>query len=158
MDTPYAGFWLRLVALIIDAIVISIIEFVVFVPLLSALGLGFISTLSDMDTEEPGNMVALIAAVVAAAGAYWILAKAIQILYYSIMESSNSQATLGKMAMGIKVTDTQGGRLDFTRAFLRNLCKLISDFTMLIGYIMAGFTEKRQALHDLIAGALVVKK
>lgn len=158
MDTPYAGFWLRLVALIIDAIVISIIEFVVFVPLLSALGLGFIGTLSDMDTEEPGNMVGLIAAVVAAAGAYWILAKAIQILYYTIMESSISQATLGKMAMGIKVTDTQGGRLDFTSAFLRNLCKLISDFTMFIGYIMAGFTEKRQALHDLIAGALVVKK
>lgn len=158
MDTPYAGFWLRFVALIIDAIVISIIEFVVFVPLLSALGLGFIDTLSDMDTEDPGNMVGLIAAVVAAAGAYWILAKAIQILYYTIMESSNSQATLGKMAMGIKVTDAQGGRLDFTSAFLRNLCKLISDFTMFIGYIMAGFTEKRQALHDLIAGALVVKK
>lgn len=158
MDTPYAGFWLRLVALIIDAIVISIIEFVVFVPLLSALGLGFIGAMSEMDTEEPGNIVGLVAAVVAAAGAYWILAKAIQILYYSIMESSNSQATLGKMAMGIKVTDMQGGRLDFTRAFLRNLCKLISDFTMFIGYIMAGFTEKRQALHDLIAGALVVKK
>ncbi len=158
METPYAGFWLRLVALIIDAIVISIIEFVVFVPLLSALGLGFIGAMSEMDTEEPGNIVGLVAAVVAAAGAYWILAKAIQILYYSIMESSNSQATLGKMAMGIKVTDMQGGRLDFTSAFLRNLCKLISDFTMFIGYIMAGFTEKRQALHDLIAGALVVKK
>jgi uncharacterized RDD family membrane protein YckC len=158
METPYAGFWLRFVALIIDAIVISIIEFVVFVPLLSAVGLGFIGAISEMDAEEPGNIVGLIAAVVAAAGAYWILAKAIQILYYSIMESSNSQATLGKMAMGIKVTDMQGGRLDLTSAFLRNLCKLISDFTMFIGYIMAGFTEKRQALHDLIAGALVVKK
>jgi uncharacterized RDD family membrane protein YckC len=158
METPYAGFWLRLVALIIDAIVVSIVEFVVFVPLLSALGLGFIGAMSEMDTDEPGNMVGLVAAVVAAAGAYWILATAIQILYFSIMESSNSQATLGKMAMGIKVTDMQGGRLDFTRAFLRNLCKLISNFTMLIGYLMAGFTEKRQALHDLIAGALVVKK
>lgn len=158
MDSPYAGFWLRLVAMIIDAIVVSIIEFVVFVPLLSALGLGFIGVLSDLDTEEPGNIVGLIATVVAAAGAYWILAKAIQILYFSVMESSSSQATLGKMALGIKVTDTHGGRLDFTRAFLRNLCKLISDFTMLIGYILAGFTEKRQALHDLIAGALVVKK
>jgi uncharacterized RDD family membrane protein YckC len=158
MDTPYAGFWLRLVALIIDGIVVSIVEFVVFVPLLSALGLGFIGAMSDMDTEDPSNLVGMVAAIVAAAGAYWILATAIQILYFSIMESSSSQATLGKMAMGIKVTDMQGGRLDFTRAFLRNLCKLISNFTMLIGYLMAGFTEKRQALHDLIAGALVVKK
>lgn len=158
MDTPYAGFWLRLIALIIDGIVVSIVEFIVFVPLLSALGLGFVGAMSDMDMEEPGNIVGLVGAIVAAAGAYWILATAIQILYFSIMESSNSQATLGKMAMGIKVTDMQGGRLDFTKAFLRNFCKLISNFTLLIGYIMAGFTEKRQALHDLIAGALVVKK
>ena len=82
----------------------------------------------------------------------------LQILYFSLMESSKFQGTLGKMALGIKVTDMNGGKLDFTKAFLRNLCKLISNFTLLIGYLMAGFTEKKQALHDMIAGTLVVRK
>jgi len=158
MSTSYAGFWLRLVAVIIDAIVVSIVEFFVFVPLLTALGLGFIGAAANMDTEDPGNVLGLVAGIVAAAGAYWVLATAIQMLYFSIMESSSNQATLGKMAVGIKVTGMNGERLDFTKALLRNLCKLISNFTFLIGYIMAGFTEKRQALHDMIAGALVVKK
>ncbi len=158
MNTQYAGFWLRLVALIIDVLIIACLESIVFVPLFVALGFGFFGTVSEMDMEDPGNLVGLIAGIVAAAGAYWILATAIQVLYFSFMESSKSQATLGKMAVGIKVTDMNGERLDFTKAFLRNLCKLISNFTMAIGYIMAGFTEKRQALHDLIAGALVVKK
>lgn len=158
MNTSYAGFWLRLVAFIIDVIIIGIIEGFIFIPLFVALGFGFFGTVSEMDTEDPGNMIGMIGALVAAAGAYWILAQAIQILYFSLMESSKNQATVGKMAVGIKVTGMNDERLDFTKAFLRNLCKLISNFTMLIGYIMAGFTEKKQALHDIIAGALVVRK
>lgn len=158
MNTQYAGFWLRLVALIIDVLIIAFLESIIFIPLLVALGFSFFGSASELDMEDSGNIVGLILGIVAVAGAYWILATTIQILYFSFMESSKNQATIGKMAVGIKVTDMNGDRLDFTKAFLRNLCKLISNFTMAIGYIMAGFTEKRQALHDLIAGALVVKK
>ena len=158
MNTQYAGFWLRLVAVIIDGIIVGVLESFIFIPIMVALGLSFFNSTTNVDMEDPGNMVGMIAAIVAAAGAYWILAQAIQILYFSFMEASKNQATLGKMVVGIKVTDTNGQRLDFTKAFLRNLCKLISNFTLLIGYIMAGFTEKKQALHDMIASTLVVKK
>ncbi len=91
-------------------------------------------------------------------GTYWILAMCIQVLYFTLMESSKTQATVGKMAMGIIVTDTNGAKLDFAKAFVRNLCRLLSNLTLLIGYIIAAFTEKHQALHDIIAGTLVVKK
>jgi len=79
-------------------------------------------------------------------------------LYYALMESSEKQATVGKLAMGIKVTDMQGNRLSFGQATGRHFAKIISGLTLLIGYIMAGFTEKKQALHDIIVNCLVVKK
>lgn len=158
MNTQYAGFWLRLVAIIIDGIIIGIVQSLIFVPILTAAGFGFASALSEMDTGDSENIVGMMAAFFAAVATYALLAKAIQILYFTFMESSKMQATLGKLALGIKVTDMDGAKLDFGKAFVRNICKFISDFTLLIGYIMAGFTEKRQALHDVIAGTLVVKK
>ena len=82
----------------------------------------------------------------------------IQVLYFSLMESSKSQATVGKIALGLKVTDADGNKLDFGKALLRNLGKIVSSMILGIGYIMAGFTEKKQALHDMIASTLVVKK
>jgi uncharacterized RDD family membrane protein YckC len=62
------------------------------------------------------------------------------------------------MALGLIVTDTNGAKLDFTKALIRNLCKIISSLILCIGYIMAGFTDKKQGLHDMIANTLVVKK
>ncbi|MEO0092113.1 MAG: RDD family protein [candidate division WOR-3 bacterium] len=79
-------------------------------------------------------------------------------LYYALMESSEKQATLGKQALGIVVTDINGNRITFGRATGRHFAKIISSLTLLIGYIMAGFTEKKQALHDMIADCLVIKK
>jgi uncharacterized RDD family membrane protein YckC len=74
------------------------------------------------------------------------------------MESSKYQATVGKLALGLKVTDMDGNNLDFVKALVRNICKIISGMIMGIGYIMAGFTDKKQGLHDMIANTLVVKK
>jgi uncharacterized RDD family membrane protein YckC len=73
------------------------------------------------------------------------------------MESSSKQATLGKMALALKVTDLQGRRISFARATGRHFAKIISGMILLIGYIMAGFTERKQALHDMIAGTLVIR-
>lgn len=158
MNNNYAGFWLRLVAVFIDLIIIGIVQSFVIIPILAVMGLGLFGSMGEMDMSDSENIVGMVGAVMAMAGTYWILAKSIQILYFSFMESSKSQATIGKMALGLLVTDLNGGRLDFGKAFVRNICKIISDFTCLIGYILAGFTEKKQALHDIIASTLVVKK
>jgi uncharacterized RDD family membrane protein YckC len=80
------------------------------------------------------------------------------IMYFSGMESSPLQATIGKLATGLYVTDTNGERISFGRAAGRFLGKFLSGLFCYIGYIIAGFTEKKQALHDMIAGCLVLRK
>jgi uncharacterized RDD family membrane protein YckC len=92
---------------------------------------------------------------------FWILGGVmfiIQMLYFAIMESSSKQATLGKMVLGIVVTDYEGRRISFGRALGRNLAKIISQVILFIGYLMVAFTEKKQGLHDMIASTLVVVK
>ena len=79
-------------------------------------------------------------------------------LYYALLESSAWQATLGKKALGLEVTDMQGLRIRFGRATGRFFAKIISSIILFMGFIMAGFTEKKQALHDMIAGTLVIRK
>jgi uncharacterized RDD family membrane protein YckC len=79
-------------------------------------------------------------------------------LYHTAMESSRHQATLGKKALGIIVTDMNGNRISFARANARFFGKWVSGMIMNIGYLMAAFTEKKQALHDILAGCLVVMK
>ena len=76
-------------------------------------------------------------------------------LYEAFMESSSYQATLGKMICGLKVTDLYGNRISFERATGRHFAKWISVAILWIGFIMVGFTERKQGLHDLIAGTLV---
>jgi uncharacterized RDD family membrane protein YckC len=94
-----------------------------------------------------GGMMMLFA-VIAAAG--W--------LYFALMESSSKQGTLGKMALSIMVTDVNGNRITFGRATGRYFGKFLSGLILYIGYIMVAFTEKKQGLHDMIAGTLVVNK
>lgn len=79
-------------------------------------------------------------------------------LYFAMQESSRHQGTFGKRLCGLRVTDMQGRRITFLRATLRYFAKFISAAIMLIGFIMAAFTERHQALHDLIAETLVLKK
>jgi uncharacterized RDD family membrane protein YckC len=152
--TNYAGFWRRFVAIFIDIIIIGTLQFVVIAPILAAIGIG-VSNSSAMDTADPMAMVATIAAVFSTVG---IIGQVVQILYFTLMESSKYQATIGKLALGLIVTDMNGGKLDFVKALIRNVSKIVSGIILLIGYIMAAFTEKKQALHDIIAGTLVVKK
>jgi len=79
-------------------------------------------------------------------------------LYYTLSESSGSQATLGKKALGLVVTDEAGHRISFGRANGRYFGKIISGLLLCIGYLMAAFTDRKQALHDIMAGTLVLKK
>jgi uncharacterized RDD family membrane protein YckC len=80
-------------------------------------------------------------------------------LYYALSESSSWQATLGKKILNLKVTDMSGQPISFGRASGRYFAKIITGMIpLLIGYIMAGFTEKKQAIHDMIASCLVLRK
>jgi uncharacterized RDD family membrane protein YckC len=80
------------------------------------------------------------------------------LLYYAWFESSRYQATPGKLAVGMIVVDLEGNRISFRKALVRNLSKIVSAAILDIGFIMIGFTEKRQGLHDMIAGTVVVMK
>lgn len=85
------------------------------------------------------------------------IAIGVQWLYEALLTSSTWQATVGKRAFNLKVTDEGGNRISFERATGRFFAKFISNFTVGIGYIMAAFTARKQALHDMIAGTLVMK-
>ncbi len=140
----YGGFWIRFVAALIDGILVQ----VVVTPV--AFVLGTVIGAAGYAVSMPGEgtrIVALITGTALGFLASWI--------YEAVMESSSRQATLGKMALSMKVTDLQGNRISFARATGRHFAKYISAMILLIGYIMAGFTERKQALHDMIAGTLV---
>jgi len=135
----YAGFWRRFAAWIIDQVLLGIVGSVIGF----AIGLGFGASGSrDTGAQIMGCMAGVVIG--------W--------LYYALMESSSNQATLDKMALGIKVTDLNGNRISIGRATGGYFAKIISSAILLIGYIMIGFTEKKQGFHDMIAGTLVVKK
>ena len=77
------------------------------------------------------------------------------LLYMSVFEASRTQATLGKLAMLIRVADEQGRRVTIPRALARNTLKLVSALPLFTGFMMAGWTAKKQALHDRIAQCIV---
>ncbi|MGP8105406.1 MAG: RDD family protein [Desulfobaccales bacterium] len=130
----YAGFWLRFVALLIDGVFLSIVI------------LGAITVLEFILGAPAARSIRLLICIIVS----W--------LYFALMESSPRQATLGKMALGLKVTDLQGEPISFGKATGRFFGKFVSGLILCIGFMMAGWTRKRQALHDLMAGTLVVKR
>ncbi len=140
----YAGFWIRFLAAIIDGIILDLIFIVIF----GITGLFTGSTTSTANIE----------AHMATMEISYTFASIISWLYYALLQSSSWQATVGKRVLGLKVTDLQGNRISFGRATIRYFSKILSALILMIGFIMAGFTEKKQALHDKIAGTVVVKR
>jgi uncharacterized RDD family membrane protein YckC len=155
-SAAYAGFWLRLVAHLIDGAVGSVVLGIIFLIPIAFLGMGFFRDLSrQVNRENPVLPLMFVFFLTISFAAIFVLGW----LYYALMESSAYQGTLGKVALGLIVTDMQGRRISFGRASGRFFAKLLTGLIpFLIGYIMAGFTEKRQALHDIIASCLVLKK
>jgi uncharacterized RDD family membrane protein YckC len=145
MAVGYGGFWIRVVAAIIDFIILRIV--VSPIKLIFG-GLG----LAGMMTGVPHIGIGL---AILGGGVTFIALIFASWLYEAFMESSSYQATLGKMIFGMKVTDLNGNRISFERATGRYFAKWLSKITFCIGYIMVGFTERKQGLHDLIAGTLV---
>ncbi len=156
-DAPsgrYGGFWIRFLAMIIDGIVVGLIMSPFTFAFFVAVGLG--AQHSAFDPNRPPSPAAL-AAIMVPVLMLSLISMVAKWLYEALMTCSSKQATLGKMVFGLKVTDLQGMRLSFLHATGRHFAKYVSSMTLLIGYIVAGFTERKQALHDFIAGTLVVR-
>ncbi len=128
----YAGFWIRVAASLLDSLIIIVIGFVIVLPVIM-INESLLSAMS------------------------FVLYPA-YFLYYPIMESSRHQATFGKKAVGLMVTNESLEPISFMTALGRNLGKILSALILYIGYIMVAFTEKRQGLHDIISHTLVIKK
>lgn len=152
----YAGFWLRFLAFIIDAIILNVVKWIMITPLLGVLGFSMMNM--DMNNMDPEEMMPMIMAFVGSAMYISVAMGIAAWLYYALMESSARGATIGKMALGIKVVDMEGSRISFLNATGRYFAKILSAIILMIGYIMAAFTDKKQALHDQLAKTLVVKK
>lgn len=155
-ENKYAGFWLRFVAYIIDYIILYVINLIIIAPVLGMVGMGAASM--DFQSMTEGDIITMVTSILMAVVAGSIVLMVVNLLYYTLMEASKFQGTVGKIVLGLKVTDKDGGKVSFVTALLRNLGKIVSGAILLIGYIMAGFTEKKQALHDMFVGTLVVKK
>jgi uncharacterized RDD family membrane protein YckC len=170
----YAGFWLRFAAYVIDGLILSVVLGVGIFVLSCGIGIvaGFTGGVaSGMNTFSGANgtlghqlnaignngnpLVAVMVLLVQ------LLAEVVLVvltwLYFAKLESGPLQATYGKRAMGIRVTDMLGQRITFGRATGRFFGKIVSTMTIYIGFIMAGFTDRKQALHDMMAGTLVVR-
>jgi len=153
----YAGFWLRFLAWLIDNVVMGVGVVLILIPLIFLTGLR--TVLDDFHPNEDMND----AGVFMLFGFFFLLATASLVvtwLYHALMESSEWQATLGKKALGLVVTDIAGRRVSFGRATGRHFAKIVTNlvsFGIGLGYLMAAFTEKKQALHDMLAGCLVLR-
>lgn len=123
----YAGFWIRFAAALIDGLFIWLLQWVL------SLFIGVISYYEGI----------------------YLLPVLLQIGYYTAMESSSRQATIGKLAMRIKVGDANGDRISFLNAVGRYFGKILSAVILLIGYLMAAWDPKCQALHDKLANTYV---
>jgi uncharacterized RDD family membrane protein YckC len=104
-------------------------------------------------TSDPSRL-AMMAPLIAA---FWLGMLVLSWLYDALLTSSSKQGTLGKMALRLKVTDRHGERLSFGHATGRFFAKFINQFTLGIGWLLAGFTARKQALHDFIAGTYVIR-
>lgn len=128
---PYAGFWIRLLAYIIDVLLLGAIS-TPLVMMLATMGVG----------DQQGSLVSIV----------------ISWMYFAVFESSDWQGTPGKRAMGLAVTDEQGQKITVIRATQRYAAKILSILLLGIGVFMIAFTARKQGLHDKLFHTLVVKR
>jgi len=129
----YGGFWIRFLAYLVDSVIL-------FIALILVAAGG---ALLDADL---GGLIVTIVSLVG------------PLLYWSMMHASARQATYGKALLGLKVTDGSRKRISFVRALAREIAKIISAIPLMIGFILAGFTKRKQALHDFFVSTTVMRE
>jgi uncharacterized RDD family membrane protein YckC len=130
-ELEYAGFWSRVAALIVDNAIVTVIGLVLLI------GAAFVGA----EAVVIANLIFMLVAF----------------FYWPVLESTERKATFGKQLLGIQVTDANGAQLSFVRALLRNLAKILSSLPFGLGFLLAAFTPRKQALHDMITKCLVVR-
>ncbi len=157
-NVVHAGLWRRVAAGIIDGFVTSIASYAVLLPLALLFGIGEGLGLYSSGSGAPSTWTTVYLTALA-----YTLSMLLPALYFGWMQSSRHQASLGKLACGIKVTRSDGQRLGFWRSFLRYLAYLLfSTLTLGVGLIVSAvtiaFTQRKQAVHDLICDTIVVDR
>ena len=127
----YGGFWVRVLAYLVDSVVV----FTLLILLIA--GAAFLGDL--------GAMVIGVASILG------------PLLYWGILQASPRQATFGKSLLGLKVTDSDGERLSLVRSLVREAAKYVSAIPMGLGFLLAAFTGRKQALHDMLVSTTVVR-
>lgn len=143
----YAGFMRRFAAFLLDGLILGAINFGLIFVLALLFGLSVLGHGGKPDAGDTAVFLLI-----------YPLVFGVALLYWSLQESSAHQATLGKRALGIKVTDLDGRRISWSHAVGRWFATALSYITLYIGFLMAGFTERKQALHDMVASTLVVDR
>jgi uncharacterized RDD family membrane protein YckC len=151
--SPYGGFWIRLLAHLIDHVILGAVAAPLFFIMVLPAALRVAQEAER--TQEPSPE--LIFAILSSVFIYVVLAVAGQWLYEALLTSSSWQATIGKRVLRLKVVDEAGNRISFGRATGRFFAKILSSMFFFIGFIMIGFTERKRGLHDMLAGTVVVR-
>lgn len=146
-EVVFAGFWKRVAAYLIDSFVVGIVGAIIGGIIGAVMGAAI-----GINGGPDGGAILLIQAV------NFLVGLAIGATYYGWFHASTSQATLGKMAVGIKVVRGNGEPISFPRGVGRYFALLLSSLTLCIGFLMAAFTQRKQALHDMVCDTLVVDK
>jgi uncharacterized RDD family membrane protein YckC len=136
----YAGFWRRFAALFIDGLIVAACSVIV------AIAFGVLAMIGSSEFTT------------GAVGGYYLASFVIQWLYFALSEASPHQATIGKRALEIYVADAAGQRISFGRATGRVFAKWLNALTLGIGWLMAAFTSEKRALHDYVAGTIVLTR
>lgn len=155
-EVVYAGFWKRLAAYMIDGLLVTITYYAVNTVLVLG-GMVAFGAASGFDsakwlTSGADSMFILYTVL------SYVMMGAISLSYYAGFESSSMQATLGKLAVGIKVVDAQGRRLSRGRAIGRWFAAMLSYLSLYVGYLLIAFTDRKQGLHDMVAKTQVVDR
>jgi uncharacterized RDD family membrane protein YckC len=153
----YAEFVDRVASYLIDYVILQIlimiamiILFVPFFIILAVLG-------ASLEGNEDLQGAVLTITMLIGFGIITLILIAISWFYYAMQDSSEKQGTLGKQFMKLKVTDYDGNRINFTKASVRFFATFLNSFIFSLGYLFPLFTEKKQTLHDMVAGVVVLK-
>jgi len=154
-DVVHAGLWRRFAASVLDGFITGIISYALLIPLMLVFGLSM-SNLASGGFAETGMSVGFLTL-------NYAISFGVPALYFAWMHSSSSQASLGKMAVGVKVVRGNGDPVGFGRALLRYVAYLVfAIFTCGVGVLVSGlmvaFTQRKQALHDMLCDTLVVDR
>ena len=146
----YGGFWRRFLAYLIDDFIVGIMIAIVFCIFVSFMGMS----VGDFKNVKASELSVVQIQILSLCGTLEFM---LTWLYFALQESGTYSATLGKRLLGMRVTDESGKAISFARASGRYFAKILSTI-LIIGWIMAAFTRRKQALHDMLAGTVIVVK